>query len=391
MDDYCKGIIYCVTNLVNGKKYIGQTIRTLELRKKQHLITYEKSSLPFHRALLKYGVENFSWNIIDTSSSKNELNEKEKYWIKKLESYASTQQGYNVHEGGKGGNTFKWMTKDNYDLMIEKLRKINIGNDILQKWYLSASDEEKKEMIEKAKRANSNKSKEEKDKIIKKRVSKWKETWNNKSDNEKLLLRQRKSTIMNNKSNEEKAISISKMAKTMSKKSQEEKKAISKKISKALLGKSKYENKTEEEKKVIFNNYSNAAKNKKSWSFEKTEEELKAISNKNRITRQAWSDEKKQAFSILCSKNSTGRKNGNWTLNKTKEEMESFSKKRSNATKGLNNPRCVKVKCLETNIIYNSIDEASSLVFKDVKYRFRIYLSIKEKRSVKDFTWIKVE
>ena len=56
-----KGYIYKITNLVNGKSYVGQTIRTIEERWKQHIKDSKgnKDDFYLHRAIRKYGKENF--------------------------------------------------------------------------------------------------------------------------------------------------------------------------------------------------------------------------------------------------------------------------------------------------------------------------------------------
>jgi group I intron endonuclease len=59
------GIIYKVTNLTNGKVYIGQTVRTLHQRKNSHIRDLKKNmDIVFHHALRKYGIDNFNWEII---------------------------------------------------------------------------------------------------------------------------------------------------------------------------------------------------------------------------------------------------------------------------------------------------------------------------------------
>jgi hypothetical protein len=50
-----------------------------------------------HRAMRKYGVDNFSINILDTADNINELKEKEMYYISKYDTYRS---GYNLTTGG---------------------------------------------------------------------------------------------------------------------------------------------------------------------------------------------------------------------------------------------------------------------------------------------------
>lgn len=74
------GIIYRALNNDNGKVYIGQTIKTLETRKNVHYSKY--SNCPyFHNALMKYPKEVWNWDVIDYAENREELDEKEKYWI----------------------------------------------------------------------------------------------------------------------------------------------------------------------------------------------------------------------------------------------------------------------------------------------------------------------
>ena len=98
------GIIYCYTNRINGKKYVGQTINP-EQRYNAHKSNYqnpnntEYNSL-IHKAFRKYGFDNFTYEIlvkdIDDISVLNEL---EIYYIKKFN--CQTPNGYNVEDGGK--------------------------------------------------------------------------------------------------------------------------------------------------------------------------------------------------------------------------------------------------------------------------------------------------
>lgn len=88
------GVIYKATCKITGKHYIGQTKRTLQIRKKQH----EKSNddYYFHRAIQKYGKENFQWSILEQCEN-SKLNSREQFWIQKYNSYAN---GYNSTKGG---------------------------------------------------------------------------------------------------------------------------------------------------------------------------------------------------------------------------------------------------------------------------------------------------
>lgn len=97
-------IIYKVTNKVNGKIYIGQTIRTLEQRKWQHLDCAKNGvKTHFYNAIRKYGEENFVFEIIDEASSLKELNELERYYIAK---FKCIENGYNMVDGGNNNVMF---------------------------------------------------------------------------------------------------------------------------------------------------------------------------------------------------------------------------------------------------------------------------------------------
>jgi group I intron endonuclease len=96
-------LIYCARNKDNDKMYIGKTTKTLEIRKAGHYdaaINY-MSDTHFHRAL-RSGVE-FEWMILETVSEPNDINEREKFWISKLDTY---HNGYNMTIGGDGGLTY---------------------------------------------------------------------------------------------------------------------------------------------------------------------------------------------------------------------------------------------------------------------------------------------
>ena len=96
-------IIYEATNKINGKKYIGQTRRSLEERIKAHL-KHAKSGGNLHyfqKAINKYGIENFEWNIICEAKNLNEANELEIYYIAKFETN-DPLKGYNETIGGSG-------------------------------------------------------------------------------------------------------------------------------------------------------------------------------------------------------------------------------------------------------------------------------------------------
>jgi group I intron endonuclease len=99
------GIVYKATNKVNGKMYIGQTTYSLNVRIKEHLrsVRRKKSKYYFHKAIKKYGIDNFDWEIIVKCNSLEELNRAEIETIKKYNTFGG---GYNLTKGGEGVNGY---------------------------------------------------------------------------------------------------------------------------------------------------------------------------------------------------------------------------------------------------------------------------------------------
>jgi hypothetical protein len=86
-------IIYKITNLLNGKIYIGQDSKNDS--------NYFGSGTWILRAIKKYSKINFKKTILESCLDKNELDIKEVYWINKLESN-NPIVGYNLCKGGGG-------------------------------------------------------------------------------------------------------------------------------------------------------------------------------------------------------------------------------------------------------------------------------------------------
>ena len=97
-------IIYRVTNLINDKVYVGQTIQSLEKRKKQHQRSSKR--LLISLAIKKYRKENFKWESIQECKTQDELNLAEIAWIKKLN--CMRPNGYNRTNGGSTTTGYKY-------------------------------------------------------------------------------------------------------------------------------------------------------------------------------------------------------------------------------------------------------------------------------------------
>jgi group I intron endonuclease len=81
-------VIYKATNEINDKSYIGKTIYSMDKRKKDHQYKALKGSkYYFHRALKKYGFDNFNWVVVEECINENDLSIREEYWISKCGDY----------------------------------------------------------------------------------------------------------------------------------------------------------------------------------------------------------------------------------------------------------------------------------------------------------------
>jgi group I intron endonuclease len=94
------GYIYLITNKINGKGYVGQSINHLNSSRWSSHIK-GKQNTAISRAIKKYGKENFYFDIIDiTAENQDELNSLEIYYIQKLNTFGF---GYNMTTGGNYG------------------------------------------------------------------------------------------------------------------------------------------------------------------------------------------------------------------------------------------------------------------------------------------------
>lgn len=128
--------IYKIENLINHKCYIGQSVK-IEQRWKNHKITAKNLNdknydNPLYRAIRKYGIENFSFEIIEECSV-NELNNRQRYWIKHYDSFFN---GYNLTMGGDGSGSKE--KKISIIGIITDLENTNLTQKkIAEKWNMS--------------------------------------------------------------------------------------------------------------------------------------------------------------------------------------------------------------------------------------------------------------
>lgn len=95
--------IYCFTNKISGKQYIGQSMN-IEKRYREHKTkpwtkSCKDKNTAFYKALIKYGFHNFDFFVLDENDnySKEDLNKLEIFYISKFDTYFN---GYNLTPGG---------------------------------------------------------------------------------------------------------------------------------------------------------------------------------------------------------------------------------------------------------------------------------------------------
>src|ERR1700733_9975387 len=93
--------IYLVTNTVNNKVYVGKTSQKLVRRWKHHVSHAPDNDYHFHRAIMKYGPEAFTIQVLDTVRTNEEANGCEESWIALYEA-TDPRFGYNGTTGGDG-------------------------------------------------------------------------------------------------------------------------------------------------------------------------------------------------------------------------------------------------------------------------------------------------
>ena len=146
----------------NGKIYIGKTKTDIEKRFASHLYNARKKiNRPLYDSINNHGSENFEIRIIEECSSVEELNAKERFYIKNFNSQHPF--GYNMTAGGEGGNTWNKLSDQKRKEASEKLSVSNTGKkrDAIARKNISVG----------AKKRESQKTPEEK-KIIAEKISK---------------------------------------------------------------------------------------------------------------------------------------------------------------------------------------------------------------------------
>ena len=137
--------IYKITNLANGKCYVGQSINIIRRWNDHKRVAFDNSNknyeYPLYRAIREYGINNFEFSILEECTPE-ELDDKEVYYISLYDSYSN---GYNQTSGGQSNFSFAWkLTEDEvfeiYDLLAnsdwtqrEIAETYGVGQDVISR------------------------------------------------------------------------------------------------------------------------------------------------------------------------------------------------------------------------------------------------------------------
>lgn len=108
------GYIYKTENIINKKIYIGQKKNNIFLE--DH---YLGSGKYLKAAINKYGSQNFKVTLIEWCDSKEELNNREIYWINYYKNKGLYL--YNISKGGDGGDTYLHLSKEDRKIRCQKI------------------------------------------------------------------------------------------------------------------------------------------------------------------------------------------------------------------------------------------------------------------------------
>lgn len=124
--------IYKITNIINGKLYIGQTSSSIEERWKEHIKDSQKENIknrPLYKAINKYGINSFKIDIIEEIIN-NDIASREKYWI---EYFGTFKYGYNATIGGDG------VPYIDYDLVVATYNEIYNQTEVARQLNIDRS------------------------------------------------------------------------------------------------------------------------------------------------------------------------------------------------------------------------------------------------------------
>lgn len=135
--------IYKITNIINNKIYIGYDSGVVanNARWNDHLKFYKSNQRKvLYFAMRKYGIENFSYEVVDEADTIEDLIDKEIYYIDFFESYQK-ETGYNRTLGGDGGDTFSVRSVESQNQTREKMKTSAL------EWWANIDSDSRKDLL----------------------------------------------------------------------------------------------------------------------------------------------------------------------------------------------------------------------------------------------------
>jgi group I intron endonuclease len=147
-NEHVYGVIYCFTNKINGKKYVGQTTDLLtRLSKYRNLLC--KGQPKFYNALVKYGFDGFIFEVIYVAYDKEQLDFLESWFI---EEYNTMSNGYNLRSGGSSNSKMSSETKQKMSLFWTGKKRNKMSQSTKDKISLSKKGKKRKPHTDEEKR-----------------------------------------------------------------------------------------------------------------------------------------------------------------------------------------------------------------------------------------------
>ena len=111
------GYIYKIQNTINNKVYIGQTITNPMKRWQDHYSCHKKNiQYPLYQDMNQYGIEHFTFQVIESNVPQEQLDEKEIQYIQQYHSYIK-DTGYNLTLGGQTAKDNKLKIEQVYEII----------------------------------------------------------------------------------------------------------------------------------------------------------------------------------------------------------------------------------------------------------------------------------
>jgi len=156
-----KGLIYIITNKVNGKQYVGQTVSKLNDRWAGHKCDARVKNTIIAHAIVKYSPENFEIFAIEENIPYSQLDEKEISYIKEYNTL--TPNGYNMSRGGQSYKTKEEIEEMRQRVLGEKNPMYGMYGELNPFYGRIHSEESIQLMKDSQKKIWSEKSEEEKE------------------------------------------------------------------------------------------------------------------------------------------------------------------------------------------------------------------------------------